>query len=144
MRDGKIAVAYPLSTPPVDFSTLAITDFASLSRSSSVKVRSRGWMVISMATDFLPSPSEAPSNRSKTLTPVTSALSAPWAARTSVAAGTALSTTKAKSRRSAWKAESDNTGLVRVALRLASGIASMNTSKPASGPVTSSASSVEG
>ena len=33
---------YPRSTPPVDFSTLPMTDFASLSRSSSVSVRSRG------------------------------------------------------------------------------------------------------
>ena len=75
-----------------------------------------------MATDFLPSPSEAPSNRSKTLTPVISFLSAPAAARRIVAASTELSTTKAKSRRTVWNGESSSGGRVCVAFLFGSGV----------------------
>ena len=81
---------------------------------------------------------------SNTETPVISFLSAARAARTSVPASTALSTTKAKSRFTAWKADSSSFGLVRVGLAFGSGTASTKTSKPQSGPETSSASSVFG
>src|SRR5690606_13676991 len=114
------------------------------SKSSSVSVRSSGWIATSMATDFLSSPSDAPSKISNTRTSVISFLSAEAAARVSVAASTDLSTTNAKSRRTAWNDDRSSFGLVRVGLALASGTASMNTSKPHSGPETSSASSVFG
>src|SRR5689334_24786705 len=87
-----------------------------------------------MAIDFLSAPSAAPSKMSKTETAVISFLSAANAARTSVPASTALSTTKAKSRFTAWKAESSSFGLVFVGLAFGSGTASTNTSKPHSGP----------
>ncbi|MNL86603.1 hypothetical protein D3C87_2153700 [compost metagenome] len=59
-------------------------------------------------------------------------------------ASTPLSTTKAKSRLTAWKGESSSAGLVRVAFFFGSGKASTKTSKPQSAPDTSSASSVFG
>ena len=71
-------------------------------------------------------------------------LSAASAARTSVPASTVLSTTKAKSRFTAWKADSSSFGLVFVGLAFGSGTASRYTSKPQSGPETSSPSSVFG
>jgi hypothetical protein len=52
---------HPLNTPPVDFSTLATIRLVRASKSSSVSVRSAGWMATSMAMDFLSSPSDAPS-----------------------------------------------------------------------------------
>ena len=59
----------------------------------------RGCSVTSSASDFLPSPSASPSNRSNTLTPAISFLSAARAALTTSPAATSLSSTKAKSRR---------------------------------------------
>ena len=98
----------------------------------------------SSATDLRFSPSAAPVKTSKTRTSPTSLRSAPSAARTSFSASTSLSTTKAKSRRTGWKADRASTGLVRVALRLGVGIASRNTSKPQCGPEASSVFSVFG
>ena len=77
-----------------------------------------------MATDFLPSPSDAPSKMSKTETPAISFLSAAVAARRIAPASTARSTTKAKSRLTSWKAERSSRGLVRVGLAFGSGMAS--------------------
>ena len=87
----------------------------------------------SMAIDFLPSPSAAPSNTSNTETPVISLRSAAAAARVSAPASTALSTTKAKSRFTAWNGDSSSFGLVRVGFAFGSGIASTKTSKPQAG-----------
>src|SRR5262245_8486313 len=52
---------YPRKTPPVCFFTFSTILPASASKSSSVSVRSVGWMATSTATDFLPSPRAAPS-----------------------------------------------------------------------------------
>ena len=112
----------PAARRPVCFFTFSTMRPASASKSSSVSVRSAGWIATSIATDFLPSPSDAPSNTSNTETPVISFLSAPAAARDQRPASTALSTTKAKSRFTAWKADSSSFGLVRVGLAFGSGI----------------------
>jgi hypothetical protein len=77
------------------------------------------------AIDFLAAPSDAPSKTSNTETPVTSFLSAASAARTRVPASTVLSTTKAKSRFTAWKADRSSFGLVFVGLAFGSGTASI-------------------
>ena len=60
------------------------------------------------------------------------------------AASTPRSRTKAKSRLTGWRSESTSGGRVLVALARGSGMASRMISKPASGPSTSSASSVLG
>ncbi len=50
-----------LSTPPVAFATAATTLAQAASISASVNVRSRGWKVTSMASDFLPASILSPS-----------------------------------------------------------------------------------
>jgi hypothetical protein len=94
-----------------------MTDFATLSRSSSVSVRSRGWMMISMATDFLPSPSDGAFEQVEDVDAGDQLLVGAVDGAHQRGGRHILSTTKAKSRRTAWKAESSSTGLVRVALR---------------------------
>ena len=64
--ERKPAPTYPGQTPPVCLLTLSTIRLVKASRSSSFNVRSCGWIETSMATDFLSSPSEAPSNRSNT------------------------------------------------------------------------------
>lgn len=52
---------YPRSAPPVRLATSATILAASASISASVMVRSRGWRVTAIATDFLPGAMPCPS-----------------------------------------------------------------------------------
>ena len=137
-------IPYPRRTPPVFLPTLSTIRPASASRSASVSVRSVGCMSTSTATDFLPAPRDGPSNRSNTRTSAISFLSAPVTELMICVAATSASTTKAKSRLSAWNGEISSGVLVRVALRFGSGTASTRISKPQTGPSTSMRSSALG
>ena len=76
-----------------------------------------------MATDFLPCSSTRPAKTSNTDTPAISLRLAPSAARTILAAATSRSTTKAKSRRTGCRSDSDSGGLVLVGFVRGAGIA---------------------
>ena len=98
-----------------------------------------------MATDFLPSPSAAPSNRSKTETPAISLRSAPSAARTILRRVDAAVDDEGEVAPDRLEVGQLQHRLGPGRLRgAAAGIASRISSKPASGPSASSSSSTFG
>ena len=90
---------YARNTPPVAFCTAATIFVDAASISASVNEFSTGCRVTAIAKEICPSGRFCPVYRSKSVTPVTSLRSAPFAARRTASASVASGTRNAKSRR---------------------------------------------